>query len=434
MSLKDIEKLKERVDKDPNSKLFVPLAEEYRKEGMLDEAISVLMGGIERQPGYMSARVSLGKIFLEKGMTNEARGEFENVIKSIPDNLYAHKKLAEIYRDMGRKDLSVQSYRTVLKLNPLDEDALSNLRDLEEEELRGPGKVPAMHEESAAVEEAEAEPVEEAIAEEDATAEAVEVPAEIDADDLSAFKDSLFGDKAAGEEAVDVLEATGFETTEAGEDAFAYEPSENKEEPVEVVEEAFAEEEPLEVVEEPAEEEAFEIAEELPETDAEMSFADVEEPAEEEAFAVAEEPAEEEAFEIAEELPETDAEMSFADVDADIEEAPSPPVPEPEEAMSFGDIETAEAARETASEQASGEQTLLADADRFVAEGDYVRAIQAYRAILSSDPDNRMILQRVEELRTLLKLMGKDKDALIARLNTFLEGISKRRNEFYGRS
>src|SRR5512135_822178 len=124
MSLKDIAKLKERVDKDPNSKLFVPLAEEYRKEGMLDEAIAVLLSGIERQPGYMSARVSLGKIYLEKGMMNEARAEFESVIKSIPDNLYAHKKLAEIYRDLGEKGLSLRSYKTVLNLNALDDDAI----------------------------------------------------------------------------------------------------------------------------------------------------------------------------------------------------------------------------------------------------------------------------------------------------------------------
>ena len=40
MSVKEIEKLRERVDKDPNSKLFVPLAEEYRKEGRLDEAVA----------------------------------------------------------------------------------------------------------------------------------------------------------------------------------------------------------------------------------------------------------------------------------------------------------------------------------------------------------------------------------------------------------
>ena len=101
MALEDIDKLKEKVKKDPNSKLFVPLAEEYRKTGMLDEAISVLMAGITSQPGYTSARVSLGKIYLEKKMAPAAKEEFEKVISAIPDNLFAHKKLAEIYRDSG---------------------------------------------------------------------------------------------------------------------------------------------------------------------------------------------------------------------------------------------------------------------------------------------------------------------------------------------
>ena len=129
--MKEIEKLREKVDKDPNSKLYVPLAEEYRKEGMLDEAIEVLKKGIEKQPGYMSARVSLGKIYLEKGLMDEARGEFENVVKFIPDNLYAHKKLAEIYRDTGNRDLAIESFKAFLKLNPMDEEALNNLRELE---------------------------------------------------------------------------------------------------------------------------------------------------------------------------------------------------------------------------------------------------------------------------------------------------------------
>jgi tetratricopeptide (TPR) repeat protein len=131
MSLKDIENLKERIEKDPNSKLFVPLAEEYRKEGMLDEAVEVLIKGIEKQPDYMSARVSLGKIYIEKGMLEEARSEFEQVISAIPDNLFAQKKLAEIYRDTGERDLSIKSFRRVLKLNPMDEDALSQLNDIE---------------------------------------------------------------------------------------------------------------------------------------------------------------------------------------------------------------------------------------------------------------------------------------------------------------
>ncbi len=139
MALEDIEKLKEKVKKDPNSKLFLPLAEEYRKKGMLDEAISVLMTGITRQPGYASARVSLGKIYLEKKMSPAAKEEFEKVISAIPDNLFAHKKLAEIYRDSGEKERAIGEYKVVLKLNPLDEDAVSNLETLQRGHMQEEG-------------------------------------------------------------------------------------------------------------------------------------------------------------------------------------------------------------------------------------------------------------------------------------------------------
>jgi len=76
----------------------------------------------------------------------------------------------------------------------------------------------------------------------------------------------------------------------------------------------------------------------------------------------------------------------------------------------------------------------IAAADRFVADGKFFEAMGAYRKFLTADPNNKKVLQRVEELRGLLKLMGKDKEALVAKLDAFLEGINKRRDEFFGRS
>jgi len=142
MALEDIERLKEKISRDPNSNLFVPLAEEYKKAGMLDEAIEVLTGGLENQPGYLSARVSLGKIFIDRGMLHEAQREFEKVIASIPDNLYAHKKLAEIYKELGDKDKATKELRTVLKLNSLDDWAAASLSEIERQPAPLPEELP----------------------------------------------------------------------------------------------------------------------------------------------------------------------------------------------------------------------------------------------------------------------------------------------------
>ncbi|MBI5025747.1 MAG: tetratricopeptide repeat protein [Nitrospirae bacterium] len=133
MAQEDIEKLKEKVERDPNSTLFVPLAEEYKKADMVDEAIKVLLSGLERHPSYMSARVALGKIYIHKGMTQEAMEEFEKVVKAVPDNLFAHKRLAEIYHSLGERQKAQNECKIILDLNPGDEEVKTLLEGLKEE-------------------------------------------------------------------------------------------------------------------------------------------------------------------------------------------------------------------------------------------------------------------------------------------------------------
>jgi flagellar motility protein MotE (MotC chaperone) len=89
----------------------------------------------------------------------------------------------------------------------------------------------------------------------------------------------------------------------------------------------------------------------------------------------------------------------------------------------------------TIEEKVSGESAPnIADADQYIAGGKYLDAMNIYKKLLSADPDNRQIMQRTEDLRALLKLLGKDKEELVSRLESFLEGIKKRQNEFLGSS
>jgi hypothetical protein len=92
------------------------------------------------------------------------------------------------------------------------------------------------------------------------------------------------------------------------------------------------------------------------------------------------------------------------------------------------DLATAEASRPAVTAED------LDAADRFIAGGDYAEAMGVYRQILSMDPGNKLVLQRADELRALLRLMGKDKELRIAALDAFLEGVKKGRDEFFGRS
>lgn len=119
-----LQKLAEKFRKDPDGNLFFPLAEEYAKIGMIDEAIALLKPGIAAHPHLLSARVALGKVLLSKGLDAEARAEFEQVVLANPENILAQKKLAAIYVKAGDKPRAVAACQAVLAINPTDAEVL----------------------------------------------------------------------------------------------------------------------------------------------------------------------------------------------------------------------------------------------------------------------------------------------------------------------
>ncbi len=96
-----IEELRRRVQKDPTSIAFAQLAEEYRRMGGLEEAISTCRAGLVHHPTYLSARVTLGRALMELRRFKDARTELEAVLDVAPDNLAAIRGLAEIHQHRG---------------------------------------------------------------------------------------------------------------------------------------------------------------------------------------------------------------------------------------------------------------------------------------------------------------------------------------------
>ncbi len=130
-STAEIQKLSERMGRDPGSRLFVPLAEEYRKLGQVDRAIETLRSGLKIIPNYTTARVALGRLLLEKGAAAEAREEFEAVLREAPENLLANKKLAEAYQALGMNAEALGAYRRLAALDPFDIESQTALKALE---------------------------------------------------------------------------------------------------------------------------------------------------------------------------------------------------------------------------------------------------------------------------------------------------------------
>ena len=125
-----IEDLRRRVQKDPASIAFAQLAEEYRRAGQHAEAIEVCRAGLAIHPGYLSARVTLGRALIELGHVDDARRELELVVKGAPENLAAIRGLAEIHHRRGALAEALVQYRTALSLARNDPDLEETVNDL----------------------------------------------------------------------------------------------------------------------------------------------------------------------------------------------------------------------------------------------------------------------------------------------------------------
>ena len=121
----EIDRLALALAKDPASKSFIPLAEEYGKAGMWPEAAGVLEDGLKYYPGFITAMVALGRAYDQMGQPTKAKAILEEAIKISPENLRAHRTLAKIYTAEGSTAAALRSCDAILALNPLDQESLS---------------------------------------------------------------------------------------------------------------------------------------------------------------------------------------------------------------------------------------------------------------------------------------------------------------------
>ena len=120
-----IDKLATQLAKDPRSKAFIPLAEEYVQAGMLQEAALVLEDGLKGFPSFVTALVSLGRVYMQLKRPAEAQPNFEEAIKLSPDNLLAHRMLARIYAENRNIEAAARSCDLVLFQHPKDKEMLA---------------------------------------------------------------------------------------------------------------------------------------------------------------------------------------------------------------------------------------------------------------------------------------------------------------------
>ena len=126
-----IAELTRRLDKQPESRVFLELAREYHEAGELERAATICSTGIGRHPSYLSARVLMGRICFEMGRTEEARKEMEGVLAKAPDNLMAWRVLAQIALEDGDPEGALERFRILLAFSPDDEEVQERIHEID---------------------------------------------------------------------------------------------------------------------------------------------------------------------------------------------------------------------------------------------------------------------------------------------------------------
>lgn len=124
-----IDELRRRVLKDPASIAFAQLGEEYRRAGLLADAVDTCRTGLSAHPEYVSARVTLGRALLALGRLDEAVVELRQVLDIAPENLAATRSLADALRQQGRPSEALPHYAAAIALAPNDPDLERSLTD-----------------------------------------------------------------------------------------------------------------------------------------------------------------------------------------------------------------------------------------------------------------------------------------------------------------
>ena len=125
-----IEELRRRVQADPASIAFAQLAEDLRRNGAFEEAVSTCRAGLLTHPTYASARVTLGRALLALNQAAAAEVELRQAVAALPDSASANRALGDACRRLNKLDEAVQHYRAARTLAPNDPDIDRLLTDL----------------------------------------------------------------------------------------------------------------------------------------------------------------------------------------------------------------------------------------------------------------------------------------------------------------
>ncbi|MEO0205906.1 MAG: tetratricopeptide repeat protein [candidate division WOR-3 bacterium] len=112
---------------DSKALIFATLADVYLTSGMIDEAISILKDGLNRNPNYTLAKIILGRAYYMKGETDQALKTLEEIYEQAKESENENLYLGHIYKKLGDYEKAIRFYEATIKINPENKEAKQEL-------------------------------------------------------------------------------------------------------------------------------------------------------------------------------------------------------------------------------------------------------------------------------------------------------------------
>lgn len=127
--------------KNPRSKVFAPLAESFRKLGMLDDAYKILKEGLKYNPQYTLGYIVLANCYYDQEKYELTYNTLRPIIGQNADNISLQKIFALSCLHLGHMDEALETYKYLLFLNPKDRFFAEQVKKLEDDLLVGHKKL-----------------------------------------------------------------------------------------------------------------------------------------------------------------------------------------------------------------------------------------------------------------------------------------------------
>lgn len=126
-----VERYQLELAREPKSRVFAPLAEAYRKMGLLDEAKRICQRGCQFHPDFAGGHVAFAKVLIDLKEFSGALPHLEKAARLSPDNILAHSLMGETLIQLRRPKDALNAFKMVLFLNPEDQKAQESVRKWE---------------------------------------------------------------------------------------------------------------------------------------------------------------------------------------------------------------------------------------------------------------------------------------------------------------